>query len=415
MLKKISLILTLVALSITVFSQEKDFGKLQIIFENSDYVKCIEKSKKVSDKYPKEATPFYYIALSNFEQYKTTNRLKKRSFMLMTINNINSGLKKDKEKIDFNKFGKNMQEVHDSILTFANKLWIEDKSQSEYFYKNLVTIYSDTTEQYREIFMPKIVVVNQKLAFSNHSGPINEVDIAGNRQGLWIKKYDDGIVESEINFKDGHPAGIFRKYFTNGNLKANMFFDDKGETAAAILYREEGGKYAMGYYHNHQKDSLWQYFINDSIVISEETYKNGIKNGPERIYTPYNYPNLLEEKYWKNGVQDSTWTRCYTDGSPKFITEYKDGVREGMYVAFNEQGTTIVTGTYKNNLQEGLWKIWDADTQEIIEIEYKNGHPINEKELTEAENKVLQDMEEMRGKIEEPGSEIYNDNNGNDN
>ncbi|MEA1973253.1 MAG: hypothetical protein U9N34_08180, partial [Candidatus Cloacimonadota bacterium] len=361
---------------------------------------------------PQEATPLYYIAFSNFEFYKIANNLSKKMLLTKVITNINYGLQKDKNKADFSKFDNKMSTIHDSILIFADRMWIKDKNQAEYFYENLVKIYNDTTPEYREIFIPVIEVFEQNLAFKEHTGPTNQTDIAGNRQGLWIKEYDDGIIESEIFFKDNHPAGVFRKYYTSGILKANMYFDETGDTTAAILYNENGEKTAMGYYYKQQKDSLWQYYINDSIVITEEFYSNGVKNGAERTYSPYSYPNILEEKYWKNGVQDSTWTKCFTTGQPRMITEFKNGVRDGKYVAFNEEGTTIVTGQYTNNKPDGLWKIWDYDEQKIIQIEYKNGVPINEDELSETENQILKDMENMRGEIEEPGQNIYDDYNG---
>lgn len=408
MLKKISTIIFFLFISVNLFSQQKDFDKLNTYFEASQYEKCIEKSKKSIKKYPKEATPNYYIALSNFEFYKTSNKLKKKMFLTKTIMNINFGLQKDNNKIDFNRFSDQMTIIHDSILIFANKLWIDDPEQSEYFYESLVKIYNDTTPQYREIFIPVIEIFVQDLAFKEHSGPVNQVDVAGNRQGLWVKKYNDDIIESEIFFKDNHPAGIYRKYFPSGILRANMYFDETGDTTAAILYNEDGSRMAMGYFYKQKKDSLWQYFMNDSIVISVENYSNGIKNGVERTYSPYSYPNILEEKYWKNGVQDSTWTKCFIDGKPRMITEFKNGIREGKYVAFNEEGTTIVIGQYKNNMPDGLWKMWDYDKQEIIQIEYKNGVPINKDELSESESQTLEEMEDMRGEIEEPNQDVYN-------
>jgi len=352
--------------------------------------------------------------LSDFEMFKTGSDLQKKSLLTSAINNINYGLNKDADKSIFGGFDQ-FQEMHDSILTFAGKLYENKKSQSEFFYKNLAKIYSDTTEQYVELFVPKVVEIKQDLAFKENSGPINQTDVAGNRQGLWIKKYDNGLVESEIFFKDNHPAGVFRKYYENGNLKANMYFDETGERTAAVLYNEDGSKLAMGYYYKHQKDSLWQYYINDSIVIREENYKKGVKDGYERTYNPYNYPNLIDEKYWKNGKQDSTWTKFYMDGTPKIIAVYKDGVREGKYVAFNEEGATIAIGNYKNNLKEGVWKMQNAETQEIIEIEYKNGHPVNEDELSEQETKAIEQMEQLNGKFQEPGIEVHEKYDENDN
>ncbi len=412
---KISFVLLFFFFSVTLFSQEKDFEKIKSLFENGEYEKCIEKAEKVKTKYTKEPLPFYYIAFSNFEMYKNSAPLKKKMYLNNTINNLNFGLKQDAEKSEFKMHPEAMGIIHDSIILYADNLWFSDKKgEAEYYYENLAKIYQDTTVQYIEIFMTQIIKIEQDLAFKEYSGPVNETDIAGNRQGLWVKKYPSGVVESEIFFKDNKPAGIFRKYYENGNLKANMFFDENSPKVAAILYNEEGQKISMGFYYNQKKDSLWQYFINDSIVISEENYVKGVKNGYERTYNLYMYPNLAEEKFWKNGKQDSTWTRYYTNGKPHFIAIYRDGIRHGEYVAFDENGQTIVQGQYKNNLMHGKWKMWDAEQMKIIEIEYIDGHPVNEDELSEKETDIINQMLEMQGKFQEPNVDYQGNGDGGD-
>jgi antitoxin component YwqK of YwqJK toxin-antitoxin module len=297
-------------------------------------------------------------------------------------------------------------------LTFANKLWQQDKKgEAEFFYKKLATVFLDTTDQYHEIFDPKQPQkFEQNLAFKEYNGEINQTDINGNKQGLWVAKYPNGFVKYEIYFKDNHPAGIYRKYYENGQLKAKMFFNDNGDYASAILYDENGTKVAMGYYKNHKKDSLWQYFANGNIVIAEEHYKNGIKDGVEHTYS--NFTNdegmqvIIEEKFWKNGKLDSVWSRSYADGSPKFIAEYKNGIREGKYIAFDVDGKVTTAGQYKNNEPDGTWKYWNDSTLSYIEIKYINGVPQNYDELTEQETQVIEQMEKEKGKFVEPNQEI---------
>lgn len=409
MLKKISLTLIISFISLTFFAQQKDFDKLNDLYQKADYEKCIEKAKKTKEKYPMESTPYYYMATSNFQIYKKASKLSKKMYLTATINNINFALIKDKDRTTYDQFGEIMQEIHDTVLNYANYLWIDDKSQSEFFYKNLAKIYNDTTEQYIELFVPKVIDFEQNLAFRAHTGPINEKDIAGNKQGLWINKYDNGVVSSEVFYKDNHFAGVYRKYYENGHIMANMFFNQTGTYAAAILHNDDGSRKAMGFYNNQKKDSLWQYFIRDSIVIAEENYVDGVKNGYERIYNPYMYPAIMEEKFWKNGKQDSTWSRTYINGKPQFYAEYKDGVRQGKYVAFDESGQTIVEGQYIDNQMHGIWKMWDADEQKIIEIKYDMGTPVNKDELDEAERKIHEEMMEMKGKFEEPSGNFYED------
>ncbi len=408
MLKKISLLALAITLSINILAQQKEFNKIKALYEASNYEKCIEKSQKVSKKYKKEATPYYYIAMCSFQQYKTEKGLKKNHHLKNTISNLNFGLKKDKTQTTFKSFSPTMQEIHDSILSYADKLWIEDKGKSEYYYENLVKIYQDTTKQYLEIFTKPTQVITQNLAFASNRGPINQKDMTGNKQGLWIQKYENGLVKSEINFKDNHPAGIFRKYYPNGNLKANMFFDKTGTKAASILYNEDGSKKACGYYINKQKDSLWQYFINDSIVLAEENYKNGLKHGKQRIFNLYAYPNLLNENFWKNGKEDSTWTEFHVNGKVKSTTIYKNGKRNGRFTAYNENGKILVSGVYVNGRKNGTWKDWNPEDKKYIKTEFVNGVAKNHKELLEKEQIEHKKMQDNKGKIPEPKIETLN-------
>ena len=412
MMKKFSLIILIFASFLTINAQDKEISKIQKLYNQGNYEICIEKATKTIKKYPTIETPYVYKAFANFQLFITSQRLKKKFYLTNTLNNLSHAIKYDTSRSFFKNYKPILDSIHDTTLTFANKLWQQDKKgEAEFFYKKLATVFLDTTDQYHEIFDPKQPQkFEQNLAFKEYNGEINQTDINGNKQGLWVAKYPNGFVKYEIYFKDNHPAGIYRKYYENGQLKAKMFFNDNGDYASAILYDENGTKVAMGYYKNHKKDSLWQYFANGNIVIAEEHYKNGIKDGVEHTYS--NFTNdegmqvIIEEKFWKNGKLDSVWSRSYADGSPKFIAEYKNGIREGKYIAFDVDGKVTTAGQYKNNEPDGTWKYWNDSTLSYIEIKYINGVPQNYDELTEQETQYLKQLEKEKGKFVEPNQEI---------
>ncbi len=413
MIKKTLLLTLFIVSNLIIFAQDRQIKKLKKFYNQEKYKKCIEKSDKVSDKYPKKPLPLYYNSFSNFQLYKTSSKLKKKYYLQNTINNIKLGLMQDKDSVFFTKFPVISAEIKDTTINFARKIFDDEKGSAEFFFESIAIIYNDTLPEYKKMTQPENVKIQQNLAFKENKGPINETDIEGNRQGRWVKKYPDGIVRYEIYFKNNHPAGVYRKYYPNGNLKADMYFNENGTIASAILFNKKGQKIAMGYYKNKQKDSLWQYFLNDSIVISQENYKNGLKHGKEVIYSLKNYPNPLEEKFWKNGNLDSTWTRFYQNGNPKFIANYKDSIRNGKYILFDENGTKKIIGYYKNNLPEGKWNYWDDSTKTYITIEYQKGVPVNNQKITEYETNVIENMEKMKGKIEEPEKQIMENYGGN--
>jgi len=413
MIKKVSLIIILVLQILLINAQDKDIQKIEKLYNSGEYEKCIEKSNKISKKQKKNAIPLVYISFSNFHFFENAKELRKNYYIKLTTYNLINAVKIDSAIIYQSKFKETSQIIHDSILNYAQHLWKTDKEKSEYYFESLVRIFNDTTPEYRELFIPKVIKFTQNLAFKEYSGETNQTDMGGNKQGLWVKKYPNGFVKYEIFFKDNHPAGVYRKYYENGQIKAKMYFDETGENASAILHNPDGSKHSMGYYKNKKRDSLWQYFYNDSLVISEVNYKNGIKNGPEYVYSMFSYPNLLQEKYWKNGVQDSTWARYYPNGNPQFITQFKNGKRNGKYIAYNVDKRIIVTGQYKNDKSTGTWKYWNADDNNYLIVEYENGVPKNTSQFSAQQSKIIKDMEDMKGKFQEPDEEIFNNQGGN--
>ncbi len=384
-------------------AQEKKINSVSKLYKSGNYEKCIETSKKYYDKY-KSPQFRYYQAFSEFNIYKSRGG---ESYFKRCLNSLTLAHKKDTD-YSLTPDSTILKEIHDTLLLIGRRTYKKDKEASKYYFRKNAELFNDTTDEYIDLFIPKTPAMLQQLAFKNYSGKINQKDELGRRQGLWVEKYDDGVVKYEIEFKDGHPAGVFRKYFPNGNLKADMFFDQTGKRAAAILYDENGHRVAMGYYFDKKRDSLWQFFINDTIVISEINYNKGVKNGPERVYSLYNYPSVLMERFWKNGKLDSLYTICYPNGQPKFWANYKNGVRDGDYVAFNNQGRAVAQGQYVNGLREGEWKFWNDSTQQYVKVKYINGLPENYDQLTDEETKIIEGWEKEKGKYEEPSQEIQN-------
>ena len=190
------------------------------------------------------------------------------------------------------------------------------------------------------------------------------------------------------------PQGVYRKYHKNGNLKANMYFYQNGKQVSAILYNEKGNRVAQGYYWEQAKDSLWQYFVNDSIVIREENYTKGVKNGYQGITNFNLYPLPIDVKYYKNGLQDSIWERYYPSGKKKFFCYYKNDKREGPFNQFYEDQKVKIAGRYKNGVRNGTWKFWDEEKEKYNIVEYENGIRVNDEHLSEEESEKIQDMYE---------------------
>ncbi len=229
----------------------------------------------------------------------------------------------------------------------------------------------------------------------------NYTDINGMKQGPWIKKLDDSTLVYEGFFRDNVPVGVFKRYHTNGKLKAEMVFDEKRPRYASVkMWDITGELAATGFYNDKIKDSIWEYYtVNEKMVYHEE-YKNGLRNGSARKY--YSSGTLAEEKIWKNGMMHGKWLQYYPDGTIRLKSENKNDKRIGAFLVNHANGKPLVTGQYVNDLQEGTWKVFLETGVLEKELKYKAGKIENEVELDRKFAKEIEDAEKMQGQFDEP-------------
>ncbi|MCQ2974667.1 MAG: hypothetical protein MJ211_07625 [Bacteroidales bacterium] len=397
-MKKILLSLSLFMFTFNIFAQDKKMAKIAELYTNQQYEACIESAKKYNSSNNTNPEGFYYLGFSYFNQYKNTQ---KETTLKLAENTIYQAINKDKNNEKQEKFSSILAEMHDTILTIQNKYYgNNEKDKARDHASMLAKIYKDTTEIYLRIFNPEKfitpIAIGKRL--SDYEGPTNQLDLSGKRQGVWIEKYENGNRKSQINFENDIPHGDFYKFYEKtGGVSAHLYCINK-EVASAILYAENGDKIAMGYYYNHKKDSLWQYFTSDSLLIAEENYKNGVKNGLETTYFIFGFP--LEEINWKDGVKHGTWKRYYESSTPIFETTYENGKLNGRYNKYDIKGKIIITGAYKNGLPDGEWKYYDEEKKDYVTHKYTNGK-LDEK-IEEEQSKKLKELINPKNLLPDP-------------
>ena len=405
-MKKTIIAAMLVAVSASLSAQDKKMDKIADMYNNQDFENCIINAKKYNTSNPSNPKGYYYVGLSQFGQYLKTN---KEPQLKIAEKTIFTAVAKDRDKKVFNEFAPQMKQLHDTLTSYQNRYYQKgDKNTAKDYGEMLAKIYGDTTETYLRIIHPEYFeapkVVGKSLAFYN--GPTNQTDLAGHKQGVWVEKYRNGNRKTQINYVDGKPLGdYYRFYEKTGGLSAHLYFSEYND-ASAILYGEDGSMIALGYYHNQKKDSIWQYLKNDTIVVSQENYKNGVKDGKQTTYFDYGFP--AEEIMYVNGKREGIWKRYYETMQPVFETTFHNDKLEGKYTKYDIDGNVIISGTYKDGLQVGEWKYYDKDTKKLKKYNYIDGKPENYEELAEEETKELQKVMEQNQLIADPQDYINN-------
>ncbi|MCA6363497.1 MAG: toxin-antitoxin system YwqK family antitoxin [Bacteroidetes bacterium] len=224
----------------------------------------------------------------------------------------------------------------------------------------------------------------------------NKVDDKGRKQGPWRKTDDKGIVVYVGQFKDDQPVGKFTYYDNEGRVMRDMIFRD-AKTTYVVLYWINGKKQAEGKYISQQKDSTWRFYDGEEMLLSEENYKAGKKEGLSVTY--YAGTNkVFEKKAYKNDLQDGAWQEFYLEGQKKAEGTFVMGNPEGRAVWYYEDGRISIMGNYKKGLKDGVWVFYLRDGKERARQTWKNGDMQGEETLITPE-----ELQKMQQEVQQNG------------
>lgn len=195
----------------------------------------------------------------------------------------------------------------------------------------------------------------------------NQIDDQGRKQGKWVK-YKDGVKFYEGSFKDDKPIGEFKRYFKSGRLSSKSVFDEEGKKCYAEFYydKRKNPTKAKGIYIDQQKDSLWQYYNNDGVLVNEEFYQLGIAHG---IWKLYNYFGaLVKETPYNKGQIDGEQKEYFETGELKrMMTFQQDSLHGDFLVNFPDESPRI-KGQFNKGMQDEEWYYFNVDgSLEFIE------------------------------------------------
>jgi antitoxin component YwqK of YwqJK toxin-antitoxin module len=252
----------------------------------------------------------------------------------------------------------------------------------------------------------KILIVSIYLllpapCWSQAGQAINQTDKDGKKQGHWIKKYPNGNILYDGNFRNDLPSGEFRRYYEDKTLKSLLVFNSTSTEAKAVLYYSNGFVASTGKYVNQLKEGKWQFFSSKTqgLLISEEEYAGNKRNGPAVKYYPDS--TVAERVSYQNDVRHGEWLKYYPNGTLTLKTNYVNGKLDGSFEAFFENGKPEMIGQYKNDLREGRWIIYKKDGSQRFKTEYISGIP-NNRNIEIYESDYIDSLERNKVKIADP-------------
>jgi len=184
--------------------------------------------------------------------------------------------------------------------------------------------------------------------------------------------YSDSKVRTKGAYRGKTPIGVHRQYDRQGNIVGGELYDTLGTLVATGITLENG-----------DKEGKWIYYSKSGKKLSEGEYSAGKKIGLWKFYYPDE--TLKQTGYFSQDLYSGVWEFYNVAGDVQKREEYSAGKREGLSIEYDDDEEKILEGMYKNDLRHGFWidKTGDLVTQgEYIYGErtgvwkstYKNGN-----------------------------------------
>ncbi len=142
--------------------------------------------------------------------------------------------------------------------------------------------------------------------------------------------------------------------------------------------KNEMEKYSQ---HKQPHGKIETYYKKEKIIKSEENYKEGEKEGIQKIW--YKNKQLIYEENYKKGKKDGKQKMCYSsNGQLMYEENYKEGEKEGIQKRWYDDGKIRHEENYKKGKKHGTQQYYFKNEQFNYEEIYKNG----KREYTSKEN-----------------------------
>lgn len=144
-------------------AQIKEAAKVERFFLKGNYNRCIKKSIKFADKYPKNAEFIFFKTLSYFELLKKNDSdIEKKQLEKKIISGL---LKVKKQNLNYEQYAaydNSIDSIHVYLKETADKFYENNKVKSKFYYDNLALLFNDTSKNYYVFHVVKNNTTNKE-------------------------------------------------------------------------------------------------------------------------------------------------------------------------------------------------------------------------------------------------------------
>ncbi len=157
-----------------------------------------------------------------------------------------------------------------------------------------------------------------------------------------------------------------KQYWENGNLQSELNYTNGKLNGISTWYFENGRKEQEVFYTYNKLDGPQSRWYPSGTLESRSLYKDGKLEGTALTFDEDG--NKATEETYTNDTLDGIFNQWYSSGQLKIHGRYDKGYFTGQWVYHNVYGTVIGVGNYKNGT--GTQKAWYPNGALQREISY---------------------------------------------
>jgi antitoxin component YwqK of YwqJK toxin-antitoxin module len=239
----------------------------------------------------------------------------------------------------------------------------------------------------KKIFYFLFLLLIIPIVSSAFQDEYNRRDEQGQRQGPWRGYFSTGTIRYEGNFVDDKPTGVFKYFYPQGQLRAELIHEPGKEAVEATYYHRNRRILGKGKYVNQKMEGEWLFYNEQGVLVSEHHYEDGKNHGVWKTF--FTDGTVAEKEKWVKGEKNGKLERFYPDGSIYMIANYRNDLLNGDYKLLYPDGKPMLTGKYTENINEGEWIYYTDEGQIQRIVVYENGVITEEKVFIETDDEAI--------------------------
>lgn len=201
----------------------------------------------------------------------------------------------------------------------------------------------------------------------------NVLDNSGKRHGVWVQQWKDTRnLLYRGQYEHGVPIGVWKRYYPNGDLSAEMTHVQDTAVIDAIMYHTGGKKVSSsGRFEHKKKTGLWKTYDTSGRIIAEENFVDSLFHGTCVYYLESG--SIVKKMNYDHGKLNGPVEEYFPSGKLYRVIHYKDDKFHGPYKLFTEDGVEEVTGEYLDDQKHGAWTHREKNGVSKMRILYSHG------------------------------------------